>query len=218
MRRILCPVFSIAMVAAGSGAVAQQTENQAASAPTRTAIVWSFDPVNGIVHSNLAQIQSVKSEVKPDEVISGPVSSGAGTYTGTVNIAVTVNLVSTLPKGAFLRCSGTASLSYGIEANGPISSILVLTSTSNSESVDATVAGNTATCNFSIPYSWTLSASPGEKFTVSGVEASVGVAEDVLDPVVNAYRVLRSTTASGGAAKAVSPEGATTAFTIGTVL
>ena len=98
------------------------------------------------------------------------------TYTGTIDINFTIKLISAVPKGALLRCSGNVGLEYEVEEK--ISTLEIGLSAGlleSAENVDATVSGSTATCKLTIPYSWTVPASSSSSMVViQGIVGSVG--------------------------------------------
>ena len=216
MRKFLFIVLA-ALVFAGAGrAPAQQTESAAQSASHR--VTWSFDPVNGVIKATPPAGYVVPGTLEPAASTTSPT-----TYTGTIDITFTIKLVSALHQGAIVRCSGNIGLEYSLEESiGATSFSLLLGNVQETtESVGAAVSGSTATCRFSIPYSWTVPASTSKNtVTIQGIVGSVGVAEDVLDSVTGTkvLRVVRSTSVGLTGPSTIPQDGTTTTLSASTVL
>jgi hypothetical protein len=216
MRLVLSIALAALAVVGASRGVAQQPEQ--AALPAFHGVTWTFDPVHGTMQA--APAARVFTAGKLDSAVVGETAATSKTYTGTIDITVTVNLISTLPKGAALRCSGTVDLQYGIEVTGgtlPLLSSLVGAGTS--ESVDATVSAGVATCKFAIPYSWTVPASTSTtKITIGGITGAVGIAADQVNADGAVVRVYRSATVQLTGPTTVPQDGTTTTLTASTVL
>jgi hypothetical protein len=211
-------VAAVAVLAAiGTGrAPAQQPE--ATLQPVSHGIFWSFDPIHGVMQG--IPLASFAVPGKLSTVEFADASTPTKTYTGTIDITFTVNLISTLPKNAVLRCSGAVGLEYETETmSGQVTLISLIGNGNTAESVDATVSQTTATCKFKVPYAWTLPASTSTtKVTVQGVTGSVGVAADQLDAEGVVIRTYRSTSVQLPGIVAIPQDGITTSLTASTVL
>jgi len=187
-----------------SHAVAQQLEPSARTLPS--AVVWPVSQANGVVHAWTA-VTSPKSKV----------------YTGTVDVTVTVNVKSTLPRNTVLRCNATAGLVIQVIESGITSPIsLPATETPGSaENVDAVTSEGTTTCSFTIPYMWTAAPAAlgaGETFKVTGIAATVAVDAVELGSDGAVIRTLRSTSVSAATTAAPEQDNATTPLAATTVL
>jgi hypothetical protein len=216
MRKFLLIVLA-SLVFAGIGRVsAQQTEFATHSASHR--VTWSFDPVNGVMKATPPAGYVVQGTLEP----AAATTATATTYTGTIDVTLTIKLVSAVPQGALLRCSGNVGIEYRIEE--PLGTLSTLTTgdiLESTESVGASVSGSTATCKFSIPYSWTIPASTSKTtVTIQGIVGSVGVSEYVLDTVTGTkvLRVVRSTSQGLTGPATIPQDGTTTQLTASTVL
>jgi hypothetical protein len=214
-------IACIALAVLGASQIAAQQEPTAEPALHRA--TWTFDPVKGTMQATPAAVVVIPG--KPEAVAETTPPTSPITHTGTVDITLTINLVSAVPKGALLRCSGSAALDYSVESTGISTGMAVIGIVGgvqqSSESVDASVSGATATCKFAIPYSWTIPGYPaGTTVTVQGITGSVGVSEDILDSVTgaNVLRVVRSTTKELTGPATMPADGTTTKLTASTVL
>ena len=202
MRMISCVALAV-LAAIVPVCVAAQTEPSGDPAPHH--LTWSFDPV----HSSM-QVVPQPAIVVPGR-LTAATTAEPKTYTGKIDIVYTVKLVSAQIKGEAIRCSGSVALEYEETSTASSAAFLLgIGSLSNSESVDAAVSGSTATCRFSIPYSWTVPASTTTTtITVQGIGGSVGIAASELDSLGGVVRTYRS--ASQGLVPPVSipAEGAT---------
>jgi hypothetical protein len=218
MRRVLSIALAALVVLGASRALAQQPESSASQAVH--GVIWTFDPVHGTMQATPAV--RVLHPGKLDPAVVGATAKAPKFYTGTIDITVTINLISALPTGAALRCSGTAEIALNYEITGTGTSgpdLIVLSQPSSSESVDATVAGSTATCKFTIPYDWAVPASTStETITPEGITGAVGIAADQLDANGAVVRTYRSTTVELTGPTTVPQDGSTTTLTASTVL
>jgi hypothetical protein len=223
MGRVLVAALAILAISGGGSAVAQQAE--AAARPAVQHIVWSFDPVRGLmqptpVASSAAPAATASAAVVPGAVADATASSK--TYTGTIDITVTVNLISTLPAKAALRCTGSVELPYQVEStNGTLPPLFLssLVGANTTENVNATVAAGIATCRFTLPYSWTVPLSTSTtKVTIEGIAGSVGIAADELDANGAVIRAYRSNSVQLTGPTTIPQDGSTTMLTASTVL
>jgi hypothetical protein len=184
MRRISCVALAV-LAAIVPACVLAQTESSGERAPHHLA--WSFDPVHG----------SMQVVPQPAIVIPGKLealtASEPKTYTGMIDVVYTVKLVSAQIKGEAVRCSGSVALEYEESGTSTTTTIFLnIGALSNAQNVDAVVSGSTATCRFTIPYSWTVPASTTTTtVTVEGISGSVGIATNELDSsgaVIRTYR------------------------------
>jgi hypothetical protein len=209
----------------GSGfAWSQESEFAAQPAPHR--VSFSYDPVHSAILATPAPTVLV-----PGKIDAAPADTAAATtYTGTIAITFTIKLISAVPKGATLHCGANVGLEYSVETQVTSGLIGLGGALSNtSESVEATVAGSTATCRFSIPYSWTVPAStPTTTVTISGITGSVGVSEGVSESPVIGIAFAQTSTAVTNVSRSTSVEltgpttipadGTTTSISVSTVL
>lgn len=129
-------VAAIALGALGGSAIAHA---QTANAPFQKKIFGFQDSRTGTFHP-------LGTNFDP---LSDP-ATATTTYSGTIEVTVTVTLKTALPKGDSVACSVDA-----------IASSVSETSASNIAYDEdatslATVSGSTATCKINIPYSWVL--------------------------------------------------------------
>ena len=128
---------------------------QTASTPSRPGILGYFDPQTGAFRP------------VPAPATDGADTPAATTFTGTVNVTLTITL-----KTAGLTnvsCSQSTSVVDGTTA--PVFY-------SESNSVAATGSGTTRTCKLSIPYAWSLNSQASDNMTTS--YSVVGTATTVL--------------------------------------
>jgi hypothetical protein len=217
MRKALYAFFALALVFATTYAQAQQPEP--ASKPHLPRLVWSFDPVHGTLQATPNPGVNAATAKSPAPQSAMPTSS---TYTGIAKVTVTVDLISSVPKEAALRCSGSISLQYTIQdittttTGIPGFEDVVL---SSGENTDAEVSGGKAICRFSIPYSWTVPDATSSNQLVSvQIEAGAGIAADLLDSNQEVSRVLRSTSLSIPGPATFPADGSTITLTGNTVL
>ena len=211
MRMISC--FALAVLAAIVPAcVLAQTEPSGEASPHHLA--WSFDPV----HSTMQVVP------QPAIVIPGRLTAATTaepkTYTGTIDIIYTVKLVSAQIRGEAVRCSGSVALEYEVsETSTPTAILITFGALGSSQSVDAIVSGSTATCRFSIPYSWNVPASTtANPVSVQGITGSVVIATSELDTLGAVVRTYRSTSQQLEGPIPVPAEGATVTVTASGVL
>jgi hypothetical protein len=134
---------SIALVAAialgtlgGSSIAHAQTTN----APLQKKVFGFQDPRTGVFHP-LGH--------GPD-LSENPAATT--TYSGTIEVTVTITLKTALPKGDSVACSVDALAGSG----SPASPLGVTVAYDESATSTASVSGSTATCKVNIPYSWVL--------------------------------------------------------------
>jgi hypothetical protein len=211
MRAISCVTLAV-LAAIGPACVLAQTEPSGDPAPHHVA--WSYDPVHG----------TMQAAPQPGVIVPGKltaaVASPAKTYTGTIDVVFTVKLISTQLAGETVRCSASVSLEYeAIDTVTPSSLLISIGAPNSGQSVDAVVSGGTATCKFSIPYSWTVPASTSTtQVTVQGISGSVGISTGELNTSGVLVRTFRSTTMELPPATAIPPDGTTTILAASTVL
>ena len=117
---------------------------QAANGPAKPGILGFLDPNTGAFRP------------VPSAAEEGPDANALTTFTGTINVTITVTLKTTVLTN--ITCSeevsvldGTSSPRFFAESN----------------SVAATGTGNTRTCNLSIPYSWGLTTQASDMMSTS---------------------------------------------------
>ena len=139
-----------------------------------TAVTWSYDSVRGAMVATPAAPFFIPGHFAAQA--ARPAASPVTTYTGTVDITVTVRLISAAPKGTTINCSGGIGLQYNVlrvSGAGSVSSGGIL---QTSESNNAVISGKTATCSLAIPYSWSVPASSSSTFvSVGGITGSVNL-------------------------------------------
>jgi hypothetical protein len=218
MHRGVSIALAVVAVLGAGCAVAQQPEFAAQTAAHR--LTWSFDPVRGVMQATPPSSYVIQG--RPELSEAAAATTASTTYTGTIDVNFTIKLISAVPKGALLRCSGDVGLDYEVEQK--VSTLEIGLSAGlleSAENVDATISGSTATCKFTIPYSWTVPASSTTStVTIQGIVGSVGIAEDVLDSVTgtNVLRVVRSTSVELNGPTAIPADGTTTTLTASAVL
>jgi hypothetical protein len=216
MRRILSVSLAATLFAGTGLALAQQPE--AAVRPTAQRIFWQFDPIHGVMQpvvvAGSATPGSAPARSAPETTAS------AKTYTGTVDIAFTVNLISTRPPYSVLRCSGSVALAIEEETTTtPLNLGILLGDLTAAESVDPTLSDNTAKCQFKIPYSWTVPASTSTTtITIQGISGAVGIAADELDANGAVIRTYRSSSTPLPGPIPLPQDGATISLTASSVL
>jgi hypothetical protein len=212
MRQTLIAVLAVFSILGAGSALAQQPETAVHTFSHRT--VWSFDPVHGVM-------QGAPVNFVSDKPLTGAVVDTAATtttYTGTIDLTVKINLISATTKGAALRCAASLEPLYEVTSTTVSFGVSTLVG-GTSQSVDAVIAGSTATCTFSVPYSWTIPASTSTTtVTVEGIGGSVGVAEDEIEISGAVARVYRSTTVAISGPSTIPPDGTKTTLTASTVL
>jgi hypothetical protein len=169
-------LIALAFLAAGPAWAQQPGTNNGAFAHR---VTWSFDVVHGVMQGTPAPSIVVQGRPEPEAV--GASSSSTTTYSGILAITFTVKLVSVVPAGADLHCTAGVGLNYGVATPVTGDSVELATGLlQSSESVEATVSGNKAVCQFSIPYSWTIPAtSSSSTVAVYGLNGAVGIVEEV---------------------------------------
>jgi hypothetical protein len=218
MHRGVSIALAAVAVLGASCALAQQPEFATRTAAHR--VTWSFDPVQGVMQATLPSSYVIQG--RPEPSLAAASTTAPTTYTGTIDVNFTVKLISAVPKGALLRCSGNVGLEYEVEEK--ISTLEIGLSVGlleSTENVDAAVSGSTATCKLTIPYSWTVPASTSSStVTIQEIVGSVGISEDVLDSVtgVNVLRVVRSTSVELAGPTTIPADGTTTTLSASTVL
>jgi hypothetical protein len=128
-------VAAIALGALGGSAIAHA---QTANAPFQKKVFGFQDSRTGVFHP-LGQ--------SPD-LSENPAATT--TYSGTIEVTVTITLKTALPKGDSVACSVDAiAISESETTAASVTYDEIATSV-------ATVSGSTATCKVNIPYSWVL--------------------------------------------------------------
>jgi hypothetical protein len=144
-----------------------------------------------------------------------------------LNLTTTIKLVSSLPAHPVIRCAASAGLVVKVTQNigGTVQSVGEVTSAGSGESVDATISGESATCHFTIPYSWTVPADDAAistaqpvTYTVEGISAAVTVTSVVLGSDQSVVRTLRNTLVSADSKAAPAQDNGITTLTASTVL
>jgi hypothetical protein len=197
------------------GSVSAQQPDQAV-AQIRPVVGWTMDSLTGIMHP--AVLTGQQGQSNAGMIVADAASTV--TYTGTVDMTVNIKLVSTLPKGAIIRCGGSAQLEYSITQTAePILALIGGGSALNSETVEASISGDVATCKFNIPYSWVIPVS-NSKQTVSilGIYGAANIAEEIPATTAVPEAVFRSTAVAVGNTSSAPADGVTTSFTANTVL
>jgi len=158
--RAFLSVAALAVAFAGA-AFGQQAAATATQTKTPGGLSLAFDAVHG-------QLTASGLAVRPKPLIVSPGTS----VTGTVNITVTINLVSQFHHGVRIPC-GAILIGGEIDTSVPVVDGGIETVASLA-SVDAKT--KTATCTLSIPYEWTLAtdASASSGLIVGIAAASVG--------------------------------------------
>jgi hypothetical protein len=128
-------VAAIALGALGGSAIAHA---QTANAPFQKKI-FGFQDSRGNFHP---------LRHSPDLTENPAVTT---TYSGTIEVTVTITLKTALPKGDSVACSVGAVANSDSETN-PLLDVAY----DESATSLASVSGSTATCKVSIPYSWVL--------------------------------------------------------------
>ena len=189
-------IFVVAALAAAQLGVA--VGQQAASSTKTSApggLSLAFDAVHG-------QLTASGYTVKAHPLTT---PTGASSVTGTVNLTITINLVSKIGHEARIPC---AAILIGGEAD---TSTPIVDGGIETASGDAMVdwKAKTATCTLSIPYEWTLVTDPA-----AGEGLFVGFAAADVDHWDNAKR---STSQIGGPLP-LPPTGTTTTLAFATTL
>lgn len=185
----------IALAAIGvQQAAAQQTDSFAEPVAPRNS--YTFDPVHAVMSTTPSA-----SFVIPGRPVPDPAATTASTtYTGTAYVTFTVKLISNLPAGAVVRCGGNVGLEYlSVDQVTPITGLGNIVNLSSSETVAATLSNGTATCQLTVPYSWTVPASTAKTtIALRGVTGSIGISATMAEATgnVNTVVTLRSTTTS----------------------
>jgi hypothetical protein len=214
MRRLLISTLALLVILATGRALAQQAEVN--NLPASHGVTWSFDPVHKVMQATPRAGYVLPG--KPDAATLASATTATRTYTGTIDITVTVNLVSTFSKGTTIACNAGVGLDYEV--------LRITSSTStlgnggimqSSENVQAVISGNTATCTFTIPYSWTVPASSSTTLVViQGITASVGINSQSSD--ITTSFVGRGTQVDLAGPASIPADGTTTTLTASTVL
>jgi hypothetical protein len=217
MRQILLLIVAVSVLFLALPSLAQQAEPGGESSPHH--VSFSFDPVHGVMQGSPVAPFVIPGK---QEAATPSTTTAAATYTGTIDITVTVKLISTLPKDTTLRCSGSVGLEViTTEQITPNLGLGTGSFLNNQESVNATISGSTATCKFSLPYSWAVPASTSKStVTVSGITGSVGIAATATETTgsIPTNIVVRSTSASLIGPATIPADGSTTTLTASTVL
>jgi hypothetical protein len=195
MHRLALVALAAAAGFASCAVFAQQPETSYRSAARH--VTWSFDPIRGTMQAHVPDPIVLEG---PSPALAAPATISAGTnYTGTIEIDFTVNLVSPVPRGSELLCSAAAGLEYSVtEKPNPDLTIEGIYILDASQSFDATVSGTTATCRFSIPYSWLLPASTAtSKIAVQGITGTAAISEIVVDKDLTGVVSTRSARSTG---------------------
>jgi hypothetical protein len=85
------------------------------------------------------------------EDLQAEVAAVTTTYSGTIEVTVTATLKTALPKGDAVACNVDA-IATSVNETNPLLDVTY----DDSATAIATVAGSTATCKVSIPFSWLL--------------------------------------------------------------
>ena|ERR1700681_3742988 len=164
--------------------IAPAVWGQTANGPAKPGILGFLDPNTGAFRP------------VPSAGADGP--EALTTFTGTINLTITVTLKTTTltnvtcSESVFVFDAATTSPRYFSEGN----------------SVAATGTGNTRTCTLSIPYSWALATQPNDTMTTG---YTVGGAKGTGLPI-------RSSTLSPLDTRSVPANGTTTALTAAVTL
>jgi hypothetical protein len=220
MRRIFCCALATIAIVAVCRASAQQAD----AAPTHATshhLTWTYDPLHGTMQAKVPP--PVVYEGQPEAAPAATTPPATTTYSGTIAIDFTISLVSSVPANSSLICSAGAGIEYTVtekvSSDFTAEYIYIIEA---SQSVDATVSGTTATCKFSIPYSWTLPKSGGDTtVSVQGISGSAGVSELVVDttlPRTDLLRTARSNAVNLNGPTTLPPNGTTISLTASTVL
>lgn len=219
MHRFLSLVLATAAMCATS-ALCQQTDTDVA--PSHR-VTWSFDPQRGTLIATPPAPTLIQGKLDSEALANATTTST--TFTGTILITATVKLISSVPKGATLLCSGVAGLEYEVEKQSTTLTEISFDVLQSLETAYATVSGNLATCRFSIPYSWVVPASSTSgttktTVTIQGVLGEVAIAENVLDANLgaNVLRTVRSTFLDLTGPTTIPADGAKTPLTASMVL
>jgi hypothetical protein len=195
MHRLALVALAAAAGFASCAALAQQPETSYRSAARH--VSWSYDPIRGTMQAHVPDPIALPGQTAASDLAA---ATSAGTaYTGTIEIDFTVNLLSPVPRGSELLCSAAAGLEYSVtEKPNPNLTIEDFYILDASQSLEATVTGSTATCRFSIPYSWLLPASTStSKIAVQGIAGSAAISEIVLDKDLTGVVSTRSARSTG---------------------
>jgi len=220
LRRLFSLPLAALLVLGASRIVAQ---SESTTQPSSHRATWSFDPVHGTMHATPGAPLVVQGKLEA----APAASTTPTTSTGTIDITVTVKLVSTVPKGSVFHCSGGVGLEYSVaeqlSSSGSTTSSIGLVGgiSQSTEYVTGTVSGSTAICSLSIPYSWTVPASSTTvTVLVNGITGQVGITEEVPTTTngVTTYALSRSTEVELAGPATIPANGTTTTLTASTVL
>jgi hypothetical protein len=184
-----------ALVAAQLGVALGQQAASTTKTQAPSGLSLSFDALHGQL---TASGYSVKAHP-----LQAP--SGTSSVTGTLNITITINLVSKFDRGTRIPC---AAIAIGGEAD---TSVPVVDGGIETASGEAMVdwKAKTATCTLSIPYEWTLITDPSAG---EGVFIGFAAAE------VNRFDVTGRSTIQIGGPLPLPPTGTTTTLAFTTTL
>ena len=140
-------ILSVAALCASLAGTAFGQEAAAAKAPsTPSGLSLSFDAVHGQLSASGLAVKAKPAVVSPGT-----------TVTGTVNITLTINLVSKFGRGVRIPC-GAILIGGEVDTSVPVVDGGIETA-ANVASLDWKT--KTATCTLSIPYEWTLANDSG---------------------------------------------------------
>jgi hypothetical protein len=173
MRRVLSIAFAALAVLGATSVLAQQPESTAL--PAFHGVTWAFDSVHGKMQATPAAPIFIPG--KPDPALIAEANPTTTTYTGTIKMIVTVDLISPIPQGTVLNCNSGVGLNYEIlKATGTIGLINTGGTFQSQENIQVTASGTKATCSLSIPYVWTVPASTATTLVVvQGISGSVQI-------------------------------------------
>jgi hypothetical protein len=212
-RKAIFPLVTLFLLTAGS--LAAQQSDQAES-HLRPAVGWIVDPISGARHA----VALTGREGQSSADLIATESASSVTYTGTVNMTLTVKLVSGVPKSPTINCNGSVALQYTVDGGGGtnITTQIGLNAGVN-ESVAGTISGEVLTCRFSMPYSFAVPASSSTQLViVHGLNGAASVSEFSGVSTTTSAILSRFTSVIMGNTTGAPAEGAITTFTASTVL
>lgn len=167
-------------------------------------LLGNQEKVYGYVDLKTGTFHQIRSEEAAPETITGT------TATGTIDVTISIKIVSTLPKGTTILCDADVS------ASSTATTPTFLEQYSEVAASAATISGSTASCVVKMPYSWVLAPTTSKTIsnTYQGTYKVTATFVSAATQPITDFNVIRQATGIFADTTAIPATGTTSSFTV----
>ncbi len=159
--------------------------------------------VYGYVDLKTGTFHQIVAEEAAPETITGT------TVTGTLDVTISIKIVSTLPKGTTILCDADVS------ATSSASSPAFLENYTEVAASPATISGSTASCVVKMPYSWVVAPTTSKPSnTYQGTYKVTATSVPSATQPITDFNVVRQATGIFANTTVIPSTGTTSSFTV----